>query len=160
LISLRKMRTEEFPDYRDYFLEDYTKELMSNYSYSQEYASKYAADGFSRDFPDGPDSPVNELLCIDNGLEGDTELVGYLWHSIHKNEPTAFIHDFYIHEAHRSKGFGRQAIYVLEKLVLSIGIKELKLRVAYYNPRALALYEEIGFTITGINMAKTIVDVK
>ena len=133
---------------------------MSNYSYTQEYASKYAAEGFSKDFPDGPDSPINELLCIDNGIEGNTELVGYLWHSIDKTEPTAFIHDFYIHEAHRSKGFGRQAIHELEKRVLSVGVKELKLRVAYYNPRALALYKEIGFAITGINMAKKIVDGK
>lgn len=69
---------------------------------------------------DGPDSPTNELLCIENCQESDIELVGDLWHSVQTNEPTTFVHDFYIHEAHRSNGFGRPAIKILEQRLLSL----------------------------------------
>lgn len=150
------MKAKEFPDYRDYFLKDWSEELVDNYGYSPGYAIKYAEEEFARDFPDGPDSLINELLCIENGQEG--EVVGYLWHSIQKGEPATFIHDFYIHEAHRSKGYGRQSVKALEKSMLSTGITELRLRVAYRNSRALSLYKEIGFMITGINMVKIMSD--
>jgi ribosomal protein S18 acetylase RimI-like enzyme len=44
----------------------------------------------------------------------------------------------------------------LEEHLAKSGAKQLKLRVAYKNKRALALYEKLGFTITGYNMAKTL----
>ena len=69
--------------------------------------------------------------------------------------------------------FGQQAIYLDDRYDLvdfdpqnvatwspgmeqlaNDGIDQIKLRVAYHNKRALALYQETGFKITGYNMSK------
>ena len=42
----------------------------------------------------------------------------------------------------------------LEAMLISQNIHSLQLRVAHDNPRALALYQRLGFNITGINLAK------
>ncbi|KUI99598.1 acetyltransferase [Vibrio sp. MEBiC08052] len=44
----------------------------------------------------------------------------------------------------------------LEKQLQEVGITQIKLRVAYQNERALKLYQEVGFVITGFNMSKKI----
>ena len=43
---------------------------------------------------------------------------------------------------------------LLEAELTSSGIRQITLRVAHDNPRALALYQEADFAITGYNMAK------
>mgnify|MGYP000013378803 CR=1 FL=1 len=48
----------------------------------------------------------------------------------------------------------KAAMVALEAQLVPLGIHQIKLRVAQDNPRALALYQELGFTITGYNMAK------
>ena len=45
---------------------------------------------------------------------------------------------------------------VLEKRLSYDGVKEIKLRVAFENNRALNLYKKVGFKITGYNMIKKI----
>jgi ribosomal protein S18 acetylase RimI-like enzyme len=67
-----------------------------------------------------------------------------------------FILDFVVLEAFRSKGYGTAALTALEEHLAKSDAKQIKLRVAYHNKRALALYENLGFTITGYNMAKTL----
>jgi ribosomal protein S18 acetylase RimI-like enzyme len=59
-------------------------------------------------------------------------------------------------EQFRSQGYGRAALAVLEEHLVKSGAKQLKLRVAYKNKQALALYEKLGFNITGYNLAKTL----
>lgn len=54
-------------------------------------------------------------------------------------------------------GYGKMAITALELQLKSIGIEQIKLRVAYQNQRALKLYQEVGFSISGYNMSKKIV---
>ncbi|WP_429152870.1 GNAT family N-acetyltransferase [Aeromonas hydrophila] len=51
-------------------------------------------------------------------------------------------------------GIGKAAMALLEAELRSRGIRQITLRVAHDNPRALALYQEAGFAITGYNMAK------
>ncbi|MEL0630579.1 GNAT family N-acetyltransferase [Psychromonas aquatilis] len=94
----------------------------------------------------------HQLLCIDL----DSELVGYLWHSQNTSNKSTFIYDFFIFTDKRSNGHGRLAIAALESQLKLAGIEQIKLRVAYQNKRALALYQEVGFVISGYNMSKNI----
>ena len=84
----------------------------------------------------------------------EAEPLGYLWHAIDADDNATFIYDFYIDPALRSQGYGKAAIAALEASLRASDISQIKLRVAYDNPRALALYQEAGFIITGHNMAK------
>lgn len=82
--------------------------------------------------------------------------MGYLWHSIKMSDKSTFIYDFFVSSEYRGFGFGTQSISALETQLQTIGISQIKLRVAYHNERALKLYKDVGFEITGFNMSKKI----
>jgi len=82
--------------------------------------------------------------------------VGYLWYTRKEKDNSVFIMDFYIFKEYQNKGYGTASMGALEKRLSFDGVNEIKLRVAYENKRALALYEKAGYTITGYNMIKKI----
>ncbi len=155
-MMLRKMRQEEFPAYRDYFIEDYSREIMLNYGRSSEDAITQAKQELSRSFPNGVEQTNQELQCIEVNRQGLTQVVGYLWYSIDRQERAAFICDFYVAEKYRGQSYGKQAMQTLEHSLERDGIHQIKLRVAFHNKRAFALYETLGFAVTGFNMAKNV----
>ncbi|MNR08554.1 putative N-acetyltransferase YycN [compost metagenome] len=113
--------------------------------------------------PQGAATPGQSLLCITpvsdkvgRAVTPTTTIAGYLWHCVDSAAHTTFIYDFYTLPAHRGLGYGKAAMAVLEAELKCLGVSQIKLRVAHDNPRARALYEEIGFHITGYNMAKTL----
>ncbi|PTB33922.1 GNAT family N-acetyltransferase [Photobacterium phosphoreum] len=153
MIKLRPMSSSEYPAYCDYFIGDYSREIADNYGHSIDRAIELANQDLLRSFPNGLETNDHELLCIESG----SELVGYLWHSINGNDKSTFIYDFFIFSNCRNNGYGKLAITAFELQLKSIGIEQIKLRVAYHNQRALKLYQEVGFTISGYNMSKEIV---
>lgn len=158
MINLRDMRVEEYPAYCDYFIADYGQEIALNYGHSIEVATDLAHQALIRSFPKGLDSNEHDLMCIEIDLADSLKVIGYLWHSIKSSDGSTFIYDFYIADEYRCKGYGKKAISQLERLLVSADINQMKLRVAYQNQRALALYQEVGFTISGYNMSKKLAD--
>ena len=152
MIKLRPMISSEYPAYCDYFIDDYSREIADNYGHSIDRAIELANQELLRSFPNGLETDKHELLCI----ESDSELVGYLWHSINADDKSTFIYDFFIFSNRRNNGYGKLAISAFESKLTSIGIEQIKLRVAYHNQRALKLYQEVGFAISGYNMSKKI----
>ncbi|MEZ9108406.1 GNAT family N-acetyltransferase [Vibrio cyclitrophicus] len=153
MIKLRPMTSSEYPAYCDYFIDDYSREIIENYGHSLDRAIELANQDLLRSFPNGLETNDHALLCVESG----SELVGYLWHSINAADKSTFIYDFFIFPNFRNNGYGKLAISVLESQLKSVGIEQIKLRVAYQNQRALKLYQEIGFAISGYNMSKKIV---
>ncbi|ERM60857.1 GNAT family N-acetyltransferase [Vibrio cyclitrophicus] len=153
MIKLRPMTSSEYPAYCDYFIDDYSREIVENYGHSLDRAIELANQDLLRSFPNGLETNVHALLCVESG----SELVGYLWHSINAADKSTFIYDFFIFPNFRNNGYGKLAISVFESQLKSVGIEQIKLRVAYQNQRALKLYQEIGFAISGYNMSKKIV---
>lgn len=152
VIALRAMRAEEYPAFCDYFIADYSQEIAENYGHSLELAQTLAHTDLLRSFPDGYKTNAHKLLCIEAG----SRVVGYLWHCPNETENSTFIYDFYVDESCRGKGYGTEALKQLEEQLVKDGIAQIKLRVAYHNKRALALYQEIGFIVTGYNMSKNL----
>ncbi|MDV7106140.1 GNAT family N-acetyltransferase [Vibrio sp. TH_r3] len=156
MIVLRAMRAEEYPRYCQYFIDDYSHEIAKNYGHSMELAIELAKKDLHRCFPNGLEGDEHSLLCIDADVNGKQNLVGYLWHSDNVKDKSTFIYDFYVFSDYRGLGYGTEAISVFEKQLQGRGINQIKLRVAYHNERALKLYQEVGFVITGFNMSKKI----
>ena len=150
------MRCEEFAGYRNYFIEDYSREISDNYGYSLEAAVGMAKAAVARDLPKGALTPGQELMCIEDSNPTHPELIGYLWYVVQENKSNAFILDFYLHETSRGFGHGKASIAELERKLVKDGIYEIKLRVAFDNNRALSLYRKSGFAVTGYNMIKTL----
>lgn len=153
MIQLRPMVASEYSAYCDYFIEDYSREMAVNFGHSIDRAIELAKQDLIRSFPNGLETNEHDLLCI----ESDSALVGYLWHSINASDKSTFIYDFFIFSSNRNNGYGKLAITALEAQLKSMGIAQIKLRVAYQNKRALKLYQDVGFSITGYNMSKKIV---
>ena len=141
-VRLIPLRDADFPAYRDYFIEDYAQDLASNHGMARPDAHRQA------------DASLQQLAMVPEASNAPGEPLGYLWHAIDGAAGTTFIYDFYVTPPHRGRGLGKAAMAALEAQLAPLGIHQIKLRVAHDNPRALALYQALGFTITGYNMAK------
>lgn len=151
------MKAHEFPVYCEYFIDDYSKEIVDNYGHSKEVAIDLAKKDLLESFPNGIENTDHDLLCIEVEKNNELMVVGYLWHCKSKDENYTFIYDFYVADKYRGSGYGKQAINAFEVALKMEGILQIKLRVAYQNKRALKLYQATGFVITGYNMSKNIV---
>jgi ribosomal protein S18 acetylase RimI-like enzyme len=146
------MKTEEFAQYREYFIHDYADEIATNFGHGLEQSRAIALKELNDDLPQDVSTPDHCLLCI----EKNNDLIGYLWYKFLDNRKSVFILDFVVLETFRAKGYGKVSLTVLEEHLAKSGVTQIKLRVAYQNKQALALYEKLGFNITGYNMAKTL----
>jgi ribosomal protein S18 acetylase RimI-like enzyme len=155
MILLESIQPEEFSKYRKLFIRDYGDDLAINHGYSDQEGLKLAEQSFISSFPNNTPIPSDKLLCV----VAKDNVVGYLWYSVNKTDAKAFICDFFIHDEHRSKGYGKFAIASLEAMLSKENINYLGLRVANNNPRALELYKNIDFNISGTNMSKRINDI-
>ena len=150
MVTLRNMKAEEFTGYCEYFIHDYAQEIAANFGHTLEQSLTIALKELQEDLPQDVATPEHTLLCI----EEDNVLIGYLWYKLLEQGESIFILDFVVFEKFRSMGYGTAALTALEEYIAKSGAKQLKLRVAYKNKRALVLYEKLGFNITGYNMAK------
>ncbi|EDM67848.1 putative acetyltransferase [Moritella sp. PE36] len=153
------MTLVEYPAYCDYFIDDYSREIAENYGHTMDRAIELAEQDLIRSFPNGLETNEHDLLCLELKSESgsESEVVGYLWHSVKVSDKSTFIYDFFIFSNQRNNGYGKLAIKALESQLQAIGIEQIKLRVAYQNQRALKLYQDVGFVISGYNMSKKIV---
>jgi len=162
MIQIRPMTLAEYPAYCDYFIDDYSREIAENYGHTMDRAIELAEQDLIRCFPNGLETNEHDLLCLELKSESESEsgaeVVGYLWHSIKISDKSTFIYDFFIFSNQRNNGYGKLAIKALESQLQALGIEQIKLRVAYHNQRALKLYQDVGFAISGYNMSKKIVD--
>lgn len=154
MIDVRDMDEADFQDFKAYFIPDYAVEIEENYHTSAEEAYRLAEQEILEDLPEGRRTKDHVLLSICLSNPGDRGCIGFLWYKVDVPRSHAFIYDFYIKPPFRSKGYGRESMSLLEARLYDQGIQELKLRVAAKNERALALYKELDFYVTGINMSK------
>jgi ribosomal protein S18 acetylase RimI-like enzyme len=69
---------------------------------------------------------------------------------------SAFVYDLEIAPEFRRQGHARRSFLALETLVAELGIDHIGLHVFSFNVGAQALYESLGYQVTGINMQKSL----
>lgn len=84
--------------------------------------------------------------------------VGMIWLRANLDHPTqdGFIFELYIDENQRGKGYGRQAMLLIEEKARELGLKSIGLHVFGSNKVARNLYESVGYETTSVNMSKTL----
>ena len=107
---------------------------------------------FERDLPDGLATPNHFIF----ELFVDDDYVGYLWVFVELEDavPNAYIYDIEILSEQRGKGFGKQAMQVLEAWRKERNIQRTGLNVFAFNRTAISLYEGLGFQTTNFKMQK------
>ena len=154
MITFRPMREDEYGAYLDYFLADYAQEITANFRLSSDDALARAKREIADYLPEGVNTPGHKLLCVI--AKEDNRHVGYLWYKPDTAMETVFIYDFHIFNACQGLGMGKQTLQAFEQAMRGEGFKQVNLRVAGDNERARHVYETVGFSVTGINMSKSL----
>ncbi|AYM90380.1 MULTISPECIES: GNAT family N-acetyltransferase [Serratia] len=143
----RPMHCDEFDLWADLSLNDYIEDLMTNHRYSRKKAQEEASKSFKTALPAGINTQNNHFRTY----EHDTQAAGYLWFSLEDN--SAFLSDIMLIPEFQGKGMGRDFIRAFLNELTRQGAYEVELRVSPDNQRALKLYKEFGFRITGFDMS-------
>ena len=150
-VKLHPITEEEFIVWRAESENQYRDEIVRNGATFEE-AKKKASDDFDKYLPIGRQSSDQYIFSV----KADDVLVGTLWFGVRGAEDNrkAFIYDIALLEVARGKGFGKQAMLLLEDEVKKIGLRHIGLHVFGHNKIARNLYTTLGYEITNLNMEK------
>jgi len=102
--------------------------------------------------PQGVQTKDHYLFTLYDGAQA----VGVIWLKANLDDPikSGFIFDVEVDEEFRGKGYGKQAMLLIEEKARELGLKSIGLHVFGYNTIAKNLYEGIGYETTSLNMVK------
>jgi ribosomal protein S18 acetylase RimI-like enzyme len=105
--------------------------------------------------PAGQATPGHHFRVIEDA-SGQT--VGLIWFAAEEQggQKIAYVYDIRIFPEARRKGHARRAFRALEGLVQELGLAGIGLHVFGHNAAAHALYVELGYRPTGINLFKAL----
>ena len=154
MIQLVPMTEQEYRIFLDRSIREYAEDKVRAGAWSQTEALARSRREHRTLLRDGLRSKYHHLYTIRESHGG--EAVGVLWFraNLDSATPSGFIFDIEIDESHRRKGYGRQAMQQLEEIAREMGLRQLELHVFAFNDGARTLYDSLGYTVTGLNMAK------
>lgn len=147
MVELIKMSQEDYEDYIRNAIVSYEEELLLSGRFKTEHeAHEFAVSEYNDIFKFGLSTPDIYL----NNIIVDEHKVRILWFLNEDKQGfpgEAFIGDFLIYENYRRKGYGNQALYLVEEYVKELGLLEIRLGVMKHNIKAKKLYERMDYTI-------------
>jgi GNAT superfamily N-acetyltransferase len=143
---------------------DYRKNLVRNYAagkvragtWSQAEAEGRAARDVDGLLPEGPASQGHFLYSVrDDSTNAEA---GIVWFALKDSGVgrSVWIHDIFIHENFRRKGYATRALELIEDRAKVLGARSVGLHVFGHNHGARTLYEKMGYNATSITMAKPV----
>lgn len=156
MVHLEPMGETQFQSYVATAVEDYAQAHLKSGDCAPEDALSLAKKDYEELLPNGLQSENQFLLSIRDDALAANETIGMVWVGVKAKRvvKSAFIYDLSIREDLRGKGYGRKVMEKVEKFVQEMGIDAIGLNVFGYNHAARALYEKMGYEITGIGMIK------
>lgn len=152
MVRLVPMDAADLPAYLELTEKRYAADSLRAGRGTPEQVAEQSRNEIHRLLPEGILSPNTQLFSI---VAGEPEQkVGVLWFA---NEPRGgFVYDLYVDEPHRRKGYGGGALRELEKVVGGQGVSRIWLHVFGDNAGAVRLYEQLGYQVTDLMMAKSL----
>ena len=154
-LALRPLREDELADYTTRGRVSYARDMADQGGIPEEAARLKAEQDWAKLLPEGLASSGQFLFALEDKATG--ERVGDLWFAERDSEfggKAAFIYAIEIFEEFRGRGFGRQAMALLEDEVRSRGLGRIALNVFGGNDIARGLYRSVGYTETAVFMSK------
>lgn len=154
------MSAEVYEQYLESAISAYAASNVSSGRWPKEGSIERAKLVYADLLPLGTKTPDNYLFEI--RTKAGSETVGMLWFAIvnRNGMRSAFVYDVRIDPKFRKQGHATHAFKALEKIVREHAISDIGLHVFSFNRGAQALYEKLGYTVTGINMIKHLGDGK
>ena len=150
------MRAEAYAAYLQTAGAGYAEDNVTSGRWPREGALERSLAEHEALLPLGVATPGHHLFEILNAEGGPA--VGYLWFAVQEGHGvrSAFIYDVEIKPEFRRQGHARRAFQALEEFIAALNLSSICLHVFANNPSAQALYRELGFAATGINMRKQV----
>jgi GNAT superfamily N-acetyltransferase len=151
------MRQNEFAEYRESSIVGYAEENVKAGYWSADGSVERSGMIFDSLLPQGLATPNNYIYEIKPAVDEAT--VGFLWFANVERQGgrMAYIYHLLVKEPYRRLGHAKHALQALEPIVASLGLRRIGLQVfGGNNIGAEALYRQVGYVVTGINMAKNL----
>jgi ribosomal protein S18 acetylase RimI-like enzyme len=150
------MNPGSFSGYREAAARGYADDNVASGRWPEDGALQRSYQDFDQSLPQGLATPDNYLYEIGDETTGAT--VGILWFAVvvKNGLKSAFVYDVEVKAEFRRQGHARAAFTALEPQVRALGLSGIGLHVFGHNPGARALYDSLGYAITGVNMLKNL----
>lgn len=151
-VTLRPMREDELPAYRDALEADYARDMVENGGFPVDVAKAKAA----RDVPGllsaGVATRGVEVLVVEEGGESVGKVI--LGEREREGDRYGFVYDIVIEPERRERGLGRAALELLEEHARTRGLHRIELNVFGGNTVARRLYTSLGYDESAVTMQK------
>lgn len=154
-VKLTPMDEKIFKDYYEQSMKDYAYEHVKAGNWKEEEAMQKAKEQFEQLLPNGLATKNHYLFSV----LAYGEAIGSLWLYVTatEHEKKAFIYDVELEKDQRGKGYGKETMRVLDAYAEAENISQIRLHVFAHNERAIALYNQTGFEMTGHHMLKKLI---
>ena len=155
-IELTPMTQPEYEEWAVSSVSDYAKEKKRAQLLTDEEAQRVALESFARLLPLGLQTENQFIFSI---FEASfTTRIGSLWFGVlgSISDRKAFLYDIFLTPEFQNRGYGKEAMALLEIEVRKRGLKSIGLHVFGHNTRALTLYLNLGYGVTDVNLTKVL----
>ena len=151
-VTLQRILASDFPTWIEQSSAEYVGDLLAQ-GRSHEEARRIAVESMARSFPEGTQSPGNEVFHVTNEVG---TAVGYLWigQDVTTDPGAWWVWDVFINADQRGRGHGRTTMLLGEEHARSHGARSLGLSVFGFNTGARGLYDSLGYETTSVKMLK------
>lgn len=155
-IKLVELDEAPFREYREHLAGEYAEDKVRAGVWSRAEAEGRASRELDELLPEGPATRDHFLYSVwDDNLPAE---VGILWFAVMNSGVgrTIWIYDIIIHEQFRRRGYARRTLELVDDRARELGAGKVELHVFGHNEGARSLYEQMGYGVTSIIMAKQI----
>jgi len=157
MTRLRPMTPAEFTHWRAQSIPTYAADKVRSGRWKAAESLAEAEKELAQLLPEGLQTAGHTHFTIEDQAGRS---VGALWVARAERAagPIGYIYDLVVWPEHRKKGHARRAMQALEHEAVGLGFRGLALHVFGHNRPARALYRELGYEPTNINMFKPLVE--
>lgn len=150
--KLLPMTQTEYDAFLNRTIPDYAADKVRAGQWAESEALERSRKEFEELLPQGVQTKDHYLYTLYDGEQA----VGLIWLRANPDRPTkdGFIFELYVEEDQRGKGYGKQAMLLIEEKARELGLQAIGLHVFGSNKVARNLYESVGYETTSVNMSK------
>ncbi|HVF24423.1 MAG TPA: GNAT family N-acetyltransferase [Anaerolineales bacterium] len=150
--TLIPMTQPEYEAFVERAIPEYAADNVRAGYWSESEALEKSREGYEKLLPNGLQTE-NQFLYT---LYDASQAVGMIWIRADLQSPVknGFIFELHVDEKFRGKGYGKQAMLLIEEKARELGLKSLGLHVFAVNNIARNSYESVGYEVSSLNMAK------
>ncbi len=148
MTTLTPMTQSEFDAFLAQAVPEYAADNVRAGYWDEAEALEKSRKEFEMLLPQGLQSENHYLYTVYD----EEQAVGLIWMRANMDRPTksGFIFDIRIDGKFRGKGYGKQAMLLIEEKARELGLKSIGLHVFAYNKVAKNLYEGIGYDTSNV----------